>query len=567
MRIWHRFKLLAPLLLAITVAADGRAQDMSGYGSYGAPAFMPGAPPYGSPAYGATAYQGMPQSFHPSPNISPYDHAFEQHYTSDGLWYKRAISGMGKTNNYFFNIESIQTRSRKLRGTIGDGSAPTFDQDQVLITPANFPDALFLPSFPHYGAGVTGTNKNQGIKLSGGSRNQIGWGFSWNASYNGESTDVFNSRAILESQRLHFFDALVLEASGGVANGALPSNLRHLNERAILERDILGVRTFDAADAETFGVLGSTFEILDRNLYPHGSIGLQTGEDVDGVSQLFDMDYIAQHSLTSYGGGFHFSFMPMYEDGDKKVRAIIGARVFRLQEGFHFFGADSGLGYGFSLPNGLDDDDDFVIDNVDENGNLNFVDPVTDDTQEIMIRSFVNNVVRSTMSGPEIGVEYEVAKRKSVRFYGATRVGALVNVEKMSLEGDNIGDTTAIEVDPDTGLFVRSQMFDTSTNNGQRTQNFFTDSNSTTHISPMFEQTLSAELPLFDRVPILQDIWQLQNAKLRLGWTYTWIGEVADPNQSIVWRSNPRDGVFPSLSTNRSSFFQNQFSAGINWEF
>ena len=46
------------------------------------------------------------------------------------------------------------------------------------------------------------------------------------------------------------------------------------------------------------------------------------------------------------------------------------------------------------------------------------------------------------------------------------------------------------------------------------------------------------------------------------------IGEFADPQQSIVYVSNPRQlGLTPHLNIKRSHFFQNQFNLGINWEF
>lgn len=569
MRMWHRFKILAPLLLAVTTASVGSAQDMSGFGSYGAPAFMPGAPPN----YSATSFQGMPQSFQSHPAISPFDNAFEQHFSSDGLWFKRAIGGLEQMNDYHLNVDFISTRTRKMRGVVGDPGVPTFDEDQIRNNAQNlrdtsgeFPDALFLPTFPHLSVGAIPENKNSGIRLSGGVENRMGWKFSWNASYNGSSTDIFDSRANLERMRLHFFDALVLEASGGIANGNVVAGLRHLDERRFLEQNVLGIGVFDATETFPSTVFGSTDEILDRTLYPHGSIGIRTMEpdDVDGTSQLFDLDFIMKHSVQSYGGGAHISFMPLYEKDKLKVRAILGGRVFRLHEGFHFFGADSGLAYTVNQPNGLDDDDDFVVDNVEEDGTLTFTDPIDDDpSTETIVRSFVNSTVRSTMSGPEIGVEYEISERKSFNLYGSTRFGALVNVERMSLQGDNIGNTLAIEPDGS----ARSQMFDTTTTGVDRTQNYFSDANNSTHISPMFEQSLNAELPIFSKIPVLQDMWQLQHARLRLGWTFTAIGEVTDPNQSINWESNPRDGIFPFLTPRRHSFHQNQFNAGINWEY
>lgn len=568
MRIRHRLTILVPLLLATAVVSESKAQSMMGFPSYGAPAFMAGPGSQG-------AYQGMPQSFQSHPMISPFDHAMEQHFSSDGIWFRRALSGLGKTNETYFNVEYIRTKVRGLKGVVGDYTVPTPGQDAVItaiphqrLDAVDFADDLFLPTFPHQYTDQLLPIRNDGVKLSGGIRNQMGWRLGWNAAYFGESTNTWDARANLNSLRLHFFDALSLEASGGVANGSgLPNNLRAIDDRAVIESQILNARTFDAADAEDFGVLGTTSEILDRHLYPFGSIGIRNGTDLDGTSQMFDMDYIIKHEVQSWGGGMHISSSPIYENGSFQVRPLIGGRVFRLQEGFRFFGVDSGLDYTANPPDYLDDDDDFIIDNVAENGTDNFTDPITDDTQEILVRSFVNSQVRSTMSGPEIGLEYEIAERKGITFAGSTRVGALFNVEKMYLSGDNIGDTFATEIDVATGNTVRSEMFDTSTAGGVLTQNYFEDYNSTTHLSPLFEQSLSADVPIFSNVPVLRDVWQLENARLRVSWTYTWIGEVADPNQSIVWVSNPRAGVFPYLKSNRVDYFQNTFSAGINWEF
>ncbi len=560
MRIWHRLKTLVPLLLAVVVGAECRGQSMGGYPSYGAPAFMAG---------GGSGYQGMPQSFQSHPGISPFDHALEQHFSTDGLWFKRMFSGMGRANDYYFNVDLIDNKTRTMKGTIGDPRAPTYDQDDLQITPGNFPDALFFPTYPHLNAGSTGGNENLGVRISGGVDNRLGWGFSWNASYNGDATDVYDTRNNLEARRLHFYDALTLAATSGVANGRLPRNLRHLDQRRIIDEQILNNRVFDAADAETFGVFGTTFEILDRYLYPLGGIGLQTGDpaDPDGTSQRFDLDYRISHDIKSFGGGFHFSSSPIYETDSLKVRPIVGGRVFRLYEGFRFFGADSGLTYTISQPNDQDDDGDAIIDNVAENGALDFVDPITTDTEEIIVRSFVNNNIRSTMTGPEIGLEYHVGETGGVEFYGSTRVGALFNVETAHLEGDNIGDTQATTIDPITGLTTRSHLFDTTTTGVGRTQNYFQDSNTTTHLSPLFEQSINAELPMFSKIPVLRDIWQLEHARLRLGWTHTYIGQVANPATSIVWESNPQAGLFPHLRKTRGSFFQNTFNAGINWEY
>jgi hypothetical protein len=184
-----------------------------------------------------------------------------------------------------------------------------------------------------------------------------------------------------------------------------------------------------------------------------------------------------------------------------------------------------------------------------------------------MIRSFVSSQVRSTLGGPEIGLEYDMGKSRGIRFSGSTRVGALFNAERARLSGDNIGDTQTTAIDTTTGSIVLADMFDTTTASGRVTQNAFSDSKSSTHVSPMFEQSLSAQLPIFSGIPILKDMHQLEHARLQAGWTFLWIGEVSDPSQSIVWVSRPRDGIFPTLKNSRSSFYQNTLSLGINWEF
>ncbi|MEZ6122151.1 MAG: hypothetical protein R3C49_03115 [Planctomycetaceae bacterium] len=586
MRIWHRFKTIVPLLLAISVATEGSAQDMSGYGSYGAPEFM-GGPPQG---YSATGYEGMPQSFQSYPMISPFDHAFEQHFSSDGLWFKRSIGAMTQMNDYYFNVDYVRTKSRTLRGNFGDSTVATFDQtamlggipgsDNVRDIQVAFPDALFFRTFPQHDTGLLLGNDNQGIRLSGGLKNQTGWRFAWNVGYNGKTNNVFDARANLNRLRMSSVDAIFLDTTGGIVNAGLPNNLNGVNERQILETIVLARQPFDTANGQSFGYLGNTDDLLDRNLYPFGSIGIRTGDptdpvdprDPDGAVQLFDLDFILQHEVESYGAGFQVSSSPLYERGSLQIRPLLGGRMFRLNESIQFYGVDSHLSYDANVPNGLDDDDDFVIDNVDEDGSLNFTTDATDTDEQILVRSFVNSAVRSVMSGPEVGIEYEVAKRGGVTFSGSTRMGALVNVEKMYLTGDNIGNTFATDA-----LGVKSHMFSTDPQSAESmdpanlhpgfTRNFFSDQNTSTHISPMFEQNLQAELPIFSRIPVLRNIWQLEHAKFRAGWTYTWIGEVANPTNSIVFISNPKAGLFPYLKTERSQYFQNQFNLGINWEF
>ena len=182
MRIWHRLKTHLLLVLAITMAVEASAQNMPGYPPQGAPAYSAGPPP----GYPGSAGPGVP-SFQPHPTISPYENMFEQHYNSDGVWFKRAITGMQNANDHYFNIDYTRTKTRTLSGVFGQGTTPTFDQLALLgIADSSrgdnviFPDAFTLPSFPQANLVSLGPNENQGVRLSGGIKNKTGWHFAWN---------------------------------------------------------------------------------------------------------------------------------------------------------------------------------------------------------------------------------------------------------------------------------------------------------------------------------------------------------------------------------------------------
>ena len=260
MRNWHRLKNIVPLLLTIGMSADSSAQQMMDFPSFAGPAYMAGP----QPAYSATSAQGMPQSFQSNPMISPFDQAYEQHFNTDGLWFKRALGGFGpgsSLNDFYFNIDYTRTKTRQLNGLFGDPTAATFLQDSIVN---NAPGL----SGQRVSAAVSGEvfSDHSGVLARRHSAER------WNGKPNGlgvfmerkirwqSDSGTYDARAIVEATRrqfvqvTHFSDAVFLEATGGVANPNVPTNLRQVNERRILETQILNARLFDAANAETFGI-------------------------------------------------------------------------------------------------------------------------------------------------------------------------------------------------------------------------------------------------------------------------------------------------------------------------
>lgn len=564
MSIWPRLTTVVPLLLALAVSAESSAQMMA-HPSYGAPTFM------GGPQQAYSAAPGMPPLYQTHPMISPYDHAMEQHFSSDGLWFKRTLSGMAQMNDYYFSLSYMQTKTRNLNGRVGDLSAPTYTIEETLNGVAtNLPDALSLNNFNPGEANFIPDVTGHGILMTGGMKNRNGWGFDWNVQWNGNSTSKYNSRANYESYRLSSINAMMLRATSG--EGVFPGALEAFNERTLVENDILTSGDITSALALDFGTFGTAADILDRQLFNLHAIPLQNGVDFDGFNQRFDLDYILEHSVESFGAGADFVSTAILESDNLKVSTVFGGQYMRVNEGMFFRGIDSGLIYEQNLPDGRDDDSDGVYDNVAETGTATFTEGNPYGNIAIggdsLIRSFVDSSVQSTMGGPEIGLKYVLGDDDGFAIKGATKVGALFNHERVQLQGDNIGDTVTTTVDLVTGDTILQDMYNTTTSTAvPLTQNAFSDNKTSTHVSPMFQQSFTAELPIFSRIPVLRDVAKLEHAKFQAGWNFIWIGEVADPNQSITWVTNPRANLFPGINVKRSSFFQNSFNLGINWEY
>lgn len=603
-------KTILPLLLALSLSGTVSAQGPFGVPGGGIPAL--GA---GQPGQADINYQGMPQAFQAWPGLSPYEYASQQTVNDGGLWFSENINHFGpKGSLYTFDlrVEWLNNTVRKLDGRVGDPNAQFLVNldDNALLTPEALEYRMFFPP----SLSRVRTVRPQGFRVDASLKSRDGWRFSVNSQYNPLKSETFSAQFDRAQYRIDEVDALLLEATGGIGNPALIlTNQRQTSDLEIAVNIILNrpgaagdvntsvpedplVARFDAGGEESFGVRGSTSDILDRILIPQVNVPLQDGSmimfppsitglfenDFQGVYQRFDLEVAIRHEIQSFSAGAQVETAPLFEKIGVQFRGIVGGRYVQIKEGFHFFGMDSGLEYdsqaGPELYDRVDNDNDFVIDEVDEGGgggDYTGFNP----SRELLIRSFVDNVVESDLAGPEFGLAYDLGRRVGVKLTGSSRIGALVNRETVSLAGDNIGQFTGGEISEDEVVTVvipgvgdeedvevrtLSDLFDTTTTNGQLTQNAFSDINNSKHVSAMFEQTVDAEIPLFNRIPVLQDVRLLEDATLNVGYTFLWIDDVADPSQSINWTSNPRMGLFPTVNVQRSDFYQHTFRLGVN---
>ncbi|MFO1003575.1 MAG: hypothetical protein U0936_24845 [Planctomycetaceae bacterium] len=549
---------------------------------------------YGPPGPQQPMPQGAyPSGYSPYPSQSPYQNLFDQTYISDGLWFNNSNNGFGPFNrprNWKFGVEYIRTRTRKMEGIVGAEGVQTYLQQNDPASNGIVPGLEFYNYFDAASASLIPDLHNDGMRFTGGFDNADGSGLILSGQFSGSNTATFDARANVLAHRMDTLTALNMQAANGRPGNA-PFNAGGRTDYDIVQNDILapGV-VFDRTDVDDYGIYGTTFDVLDRTVLNLYGIPILSGDPspptngLNGSTVPYDLQYILKQQLNAFGGTIDWAFAPTIDRDNLLVRPIFGGRYYRVEESFNFYGESTLLAYGpadgdapdnakvFPVGDGrtggTGNNTSIIPDTPGEGGTTNFVDLTGTNSTHLIVKSFISSQVTSNLAGPEFGYQYELGRGKGVKFSGTSRVAAMFNEEKIRLSGDNIGNFMGVQVtpDPQTGNNLETQMFDTNTTNGQ-SQNAFTDRNSTVHLSPLFEQGLNVQLPIFGAVPVLKDMHILEEANLNLGWTWLWVGEVADPNESILYQSSPLLNVFPTIQTERGNLYQNTFSVGVNWNY
>ncbi len=133
----------------------------------------------------------------------------------------------------------------------------------------------------------------------------------------------------------------------------------------------------------------------------------------------------------------------------------------------------------------------------------------------------------------------------SFKLWGSTRFGLMGNFERLSLEGKNLGD----------GL----QTFNFNAN-PQRFKSVIRNA----HVSPLFETSINADIPIFRLIPYINKSHLFETAKFQMGYTYTLVGEVARPEDGIIYNGAPLQA---EIKNNRSSFHMSTFNFGVDWTY
>jgi len=547
----------------------------SGYAGRGtAPAayVQPGqAPPGYGPSAGPPGTPATPSSLAPFPSNSMFDFRYRQVYHENGLWHQVARN---RPRQAYFNFDFLSVRTRRPLGFVGNRQALTYkdivlpileedpydlggttggggqSQGNVIDMYRGFPEAG-IDGFRYYDAVNFGSAFKEDMS-GNGLRMQYGY---TDPDDSGFGIEVFG-HGISEQ-----YDARDLMPPGrGDQKDLL---LRLLRPPDFLLNDI----TPEDADL-----------ILQNNLLNLNGLPLDDGS-IAGVTAPYDLEYKLQARSETFGASLTWTMSPSIRKERFMVRPTFGIRYLQVRETFRFDGQDSGLSYDnledledpffsdvklHSVPDNFDGDQDGIIDNAGmqepvggtgggggDDDEFRFI--IYNDPTLYPMTAYLENIVRSTLIGPEIGLRYELGGRK-FKLWGQTKLGVLANREKISMRGDNIGMTT------------RQDNFNLPTPTDAH-PNRFKDNDSHSHVSPLIEQSIFVEFPLFSWLPVVRRVKILRRAKFRLGYTFLFVGELARPYESVIWQGHPAQDLYPGITVDRSNWFADNVSYSINWSF
>ncbi|WP_145218084.1 hypothetical protein [Gimesia alba] len=504
------------------------------------------------------------------PQMSPFEKMFQQHRVDkNGLWsYKSTNAG----KKYFFSMEALFARYQNpggaLIGNVGSISYLDLVEDELIdATDDEFFDQFSENEGLNY---FNAAHYNKVPKLNApGSR--LRWGWTNDDQSGFEFTGWWIARADSSWSAIEDSTHKPNPANQAIMDILLsPPNFIDPTGTGVVS-SIPGVTT---AEINT---------ILQNELMNLAGLPLDDGT-VNGVTVPYDLDFRVKVVSQAWGTNATWMSTPFVDKKALKIRTLAGARYMQVREGFGFVGVDSGLLYSdanniagirpdlklFSLPTGTDENEDGIIDNAgvvedDDAGTgtstaffVAPVDPVTG-LAVTPTTTYVNSKVDTNLAGPELGIQFDIGGDK-FKIWGQTKVGIMANQETIELEGDNVG--MIIRADPDD-IDRPKALIDPTVDDPN--PNAFTDRQTHTHVSPLFEQSIFMEMSLFDKIPVLKRMKLLEEAKFKFGYTYIVAGEIARPFDSIRWQGMPTRGLFPSINVKRESWSVGTWSLGIDW--
>jgi len=593
---WMKAVACAAMLLATQTPCRGQTPFSDGSSVYGSaePDFQgylgtssPAPASYYPPPYAAGGSAdpnlifpaGTPDNFQPWPEISPFNPANvaqTQTYNQDGLWFKQLLY---RRRDYFasIGISAVQFRNAG-NATIGSPYAH-----------ANNMGVVTGPGVPLYYAGVpNGTPPTTTGSSSSGSSSS---GSSSGTSTTGTRGNFFMSSLIQP------YPAIATTAGQYVANtdsnlypiwsaSALghPSTVAGLQgEVGYFNEDETGIKLsgwgaltgnseFQRGQSTYNGVPinQSIIDVIGGGFITplNGNIPLYNGEPVpgqpnfgDGSTAKYDILYRLKMSTAAYGTNMSLYQQPIYKDKGIMLRPMWGARYLYINENFGFTGIDSGYTYtltsaGTTSGSGTGTGTGSGSSSSSGSNSGVGVYATTTSLSRLynMYTATLNNKVESNLAGPEIGLRFDLGSpRKGFNISGESILGLMVNYENIQMSGNQIGDALG---DVRIRGYTTPRILDNDSS--------FSNSRSSTHLSPTFQQSIYADFDFIDVIPVLREMSILDNSSFRIGYTVLWVGALSRPADTIKWQGYP---LYPQIQRNYNSWWAQQVTASLNFNF
>ena len=537
-RQWLASLLSGCLTVAGGLSASAQAPPFPQYGP-GNPDAVGMLPPPHNTNYGTVpqSYTGMEQAGYPPganawPNVSPYmGPAVDQTAYEDGNWFNRQFTGNRK---YYFSTEALIGKTQRgsdIRiGAYGVNEVPhnpgtiSLLHNQLFLETIAAADNMPNRTVTATGGGGGGGAATGDIPIfvehnfsvlndpsqAAGVRSTWGW---FNPDQSGFQVSGFG----LNNSKSTFFSGTGLPYDPVDAAFAGFTNYSQLRLRAFSGLPLGG------ADSD--------------------------GDGRPGFVLPFDIFYRLQFQSQLAGSNVDWYWSSIYDRSNVLIRPVAGGRFLQLREKFSFDGSDSGLGYTIQGPRAVAQGGSAAT-----NGAV--YSPLVIETEfsiPNVMNSHLTSESRSLLAGPEAGLRFDIGG-DSFKIWTQSKFGLLANNTHRTLQGFNIGDAYYVANGRTTTVMPRNRPDLTA----------FASENSSTWLSPMFEQSIFFKSHLFQFVPVLKKARILNQAEFQAGYTLLVLGQIARPAQQIDWQAFP---VNPQLKTDRTTYTNGTFSFGVEWAY
>ena len=75
---------------------------------------------------------------------------------------------------------------------------------------------------------------------------------------------------------------------------------------------------------------------------------------------------------------------------------------------------------------------------------------------------------------------------------------------------------------------------------------------------------MNVKFPVFNLIPYLNKLEVFERAQVQAGYTFLYLGNVYRPENTIIWNQYPKT---PQLNGTTSSFYNSNFSLGVQWDY